>query len=101
MTQQYVPFTSNHLRRCSTNISLFLARRVCTILENDDIKEKHFKELKRTLLEQKYFKSLIEASILRAKEIPLEVSRQPKTTRKRELFLSLWRITPTIQMFFL
>ena len=37
------------------------------------------------MLEQKYPKSLIEASILRAKEIPLEILRQPKTARNEEI----------------
>ena len=61
--------TSNHPRHCSTIILFSLARRICTIDENENVKEKRFEELKRTLLEQKYNKSLTEASILRAKEI--------------------------------
>ena len=69
----YVPFTSTHPRHCLTNMPLSLARRMCTIIENENVKEKHFKELIKTLLEQKYPKSLIEAGILRAKEIPFEI----------------------------
>ena len=80
-----MPFTSNHPRHCLTNIPFSLARRICTIVENENVKEKRFKELKRTLLEQKYPKSLIEASILRAKEIPLEILRQPKTAKNEEI----------------
>ena len=37
------------------------------------------------MLEQKYPKSLIEASILKAKEIPFEVLRQPETTKNEEI----------------
>ena len=58
---------------CLTNISLSLAIRICTIVENENMKEKRFIDLKKTLLEQKYPKSLIEASTLRAREIPLEI----------------------------
>ena len=36
------------------------------------------------MLEQKYHKSLIQAITLKAKKIPLEVLRQPKTTRNEE-----------------
>lgn len=36
---------------------------------------------KKKLVEQKYSKSLINASILKAKEIPTKVLRQPKTTK--------------------
>ena len=84
-SKRYVPFTSNHPRHCLTNILFSLARRTCTIVENENVKEKRFKELKKTLLEQKYPRSLIEASILRAKEIPLEVLRQPKTAKNEEI----------------
>ena len=37
------------------------------------------------MLEQKCPKSLIDASILRAKEIPLEILRQPKTAKNEEI----------------
>ena len=37
------------------------------------------------MLKQKNPKSLIEASILRAKEIPLKVLKQPKTTKNEEI----------------
>ena len=62
-SKRYVSFTSNHPRHCLTNIPFSLARWICTIVENEDVKEKSFKELEKTLLEQKYPKSLIEASI--------------------------------------
>ena len=83
-SKRYVPFTSNNLRHCLANIPFSLARRMCIIVENQDVKEKCFKELKRTLLEQKYPDSLKEASLLRAKEVPLEILRQPETGRCEE-----------------
>ena len=43
---------------------------------------------------------LIEAGILRPKEIPLEVLRQPKTTKSEEI-IRLTITIPTIQTFFL
>ena len=59
-SKRYVPFTSNHLQHCLTNILFSLARKICTIVENENKKEKCLKELKKkTLLEQKYPKSLI------------------------------------------
>ena len=71
---------------CLTNILFSLGRRIYTIAENESVKEKRFKEMKKnTLVEQKYPKSLIKASILRAKDIPLEILRQPKTTQNEEI----------------
>ena len=74
-SKRYVSFMSNHPKHCLTNIPFSLARRICTIVGNEHVKEKRFKELKRVLLEQKYPKSLIEASILSAKEIPFEINK--------------------------
>ena len=86
-SKRYVPLTSNHPWHCLTNCLPFsLARRICTTVENENVKEERFKELKKkTLLEQKYLKSLIEASLLRAKETPLEILRQPKTAKNEEI----------------
>ena len=68
-SRRYVLSTSNHPWHCLTNIPFSLARRICTVVENENVKVKCFKELKRTLLEQKYPKSLIGASTLRAREM--------------------------------
>ena len=80
-----------------TNILFSLARRICKIVENEDLKEKLFKELrKKTLLEQKYHQlPLIEASILRANEIPPQILGQPKTAKKEESFLFTITYHPT------
>ena len=53
-SKRYAPFTSNHPQHCLTNIPFFLARRIFIIVENENVKEKRFKKLKITLLEQKY-----------------------------------------------
>ena len=76
-SKRYLPFTSNHTQHSFKNIQFSPARRICNIVENENVKENRFKELEltKTLLEKKYPKSLIEAGILRAKEIPLEVLR--------------------------
>ena len=46
-SKRYVPFTSNHPRHCLTNIPFSLARIICTIAVNENVKEKRFKELKK------------------------------------------------------
>ena len=49
-SKRYVPFTSNHPRHCITNTAFSLARRICAIVEKENVKEKRFQELKKTLL---------------------------------------------------
>ena len=43
------PFTSNHSRPCLKHILFSLARRICIIVENENVKEKRFKELKKNI----------------------------------------------------
>ena len=69
----YVPFTPNHPLCCLQNIPFSLARRICTIAEDENVKEQRFKQPKKTLLDSKYLNLLMEASILKAKKIPFEV----------------------------
>ena len=92
---------SNHPQHCLTNIPFSLARRINTIDENENVKEKRFKELERTLLEQNYPKSQIEASILRAKEMPLEILRQPKTAKNEEIIPFTFTYNPNNPKLFL
>ena len=47
-SKRYVPFMSNHPRHCLMNIPFSLASRICTIVGNENVKEKRFSELKRT-----------------------------------------------------
>ena len=38
--KRYVPFTSNQTRHCLTNLRFSLARTICTIAENKNVKVK-------------------------------------------------------------
>ena len=46
-SRKYVPFTSNHPWQCLTSIPFSLARRLCSIVENENAKEKCLRELKK------------------------------------------------------
>ena len=54
-----------------------VARRISTVVGNENVKEKRFNELtkKKTLLEQQYPMSLIEATIIRANEMPFKPTK--------------------------
>ena len=42
-SKRYVPFTLNHLQHCLTNILSSLARRICTIVKNENEKKNALK----------------------------------------------------------
>ena len=79
-SKRYVSFTSNYPRKCLRNIPFCLARRICTIVEEEDMKLKRLSELKTSLKQQKYPIALIKNSIKRALQISLKKLR--KSTEK-------------------
>ena len=48
-SKRYVPFASNHPRRCLGSIPFCLATRICTIVEEENTKLKRLSELKTSL----------------------------------------------------
>ena len=55
-----------------------MARHICTIVESEQAKEKHLRELKDTMHEQKYPLEVINKGIARTRSIPQTKLRQVK-----------------------
>ena len=82
----YVPFHSFHPRKTLTNIPYSLARTVCTIVSNPQIRDKRLMELRGRLRKKSYPEGVIESGINRARAINREdllrqVSRETTTSR--------------------
>ena len=69
-TQRCLPFSSSHPNHCKRNIPFTLARRIFTIVENQQQKLKHIHELKSNLKKYEYPETLIENGIQKALGIP-------------------------------
>ena len=80
-TKQYLEFSSNHPRHIKNNIPFNLARRICTIVVEPEIREIRLRELHMFLLQRRYPTGLIENGILRAKTIPLSTLRNPNSSK--------------------
>ena len=52
-SKRYVPFKSNQPEYFLTNIPFSIARKICTIAENENVKVKRFKELKTKIARTK------------------------------------------------
>ena len=79
-TQRYVPFNFTHPNHCKRNIPFTLARKTCTIVENNDRKTVHLNQLRENLIKQKYPMKIIENGLTKVRHIPqseLRKSRQP------------------------
>ena len=77
-TQRCLPFTSSHPNHCKRNIPFCLARRICTIAENNAEKLKNLENLKTNLSKYHYPDSLIKQGFQKALSIPQKDLRKPK-----------------------
>ena len=81
MLLQYVHYKSCHPNHTKHNIPVNLARRICTIVEDNSLRHKRLTELKLNLIKQGYPKSLIQNCIARSTRIPIEKLRTGKTKK--------------------
>ncbi|OOY72080.1 GIY-YIG nuclease family protein [Solemya velum gill symbiont] len=78
-THQYLNFNSCHPSHIKRNIPYCMARRVCAIVIEEEIRNTRLHELKSFLMNQQYPRKLIEDGIRKAKELSVEQLRQTKT----------------------
>ncbi|XP_062576664.1 uncharacterized protein LOC134238563 [Saccostrea cucullata] len=74
-SHQYLIFNSCHPSHTKRNIPFNMARRICTIVIDEDRRNTRLCELRIFLSRQKYPSKLIEAAIQKAKEIPINELR--------------------------
>ena len=77
-TRRCVPFDSCHRKQCKINIPLTLARRICTIAGNNEVRKKFLEELQKVLYSQEYPQRLVQEAIRKVTSIPTENLRASK-----------------------
>ena len=89
-THQYLNFKSCHPAHTKRNIPYNLARRICTIVTDENTKNQRLAELKTFLTAQSYPETLIISAINEAKKIPQHILR---TTRTQTTILSVYHLS--------
>ena len=84
-SKHYVSYLSNHPNPCLKNIPFCLARRICMIVKNKNVRYMKLKELRTILKTQKYPKMVIEKEIKKALAIPQEQLRSEKLKKKDDI----------------
>jgi hypothetical protein len=74
-TKQYLDFRSNHPRHIKNNIPFNLARRICTIITDPELRQLRLSELKSYLLDCHYPEGIIKEGTKKALLIPLDKLR--------------------------
>ena len=80
-TQWCYPSSTSHPKHCLINIPFVLARRICTIVENNSLKNKHLWELKKNFRIYGYPEKVVEIGLQKALKIPQTELRHPKTCK--------------------
>ena len=78
-TQRCLPYSTSHPKHWLKNIPFVLATRICTIVENNSLKNKYLRELKKNYRTYGYPEKVVEIGIQKALKIPQTELRQPKT----------------------
>ena len=78
-TQRCLPYSTIHPKHCLKNIPFVVARRICTIVEHNSLKNKHLRELKENFRTYGYPEKVVETGMQKALKIPQTELRQPKT----------------------
>ena len=76
--QRFIPYSANHPKQCLKNIPFVMAGRICTIDENNSIKNKHLNELKKNFETCDYLEKIVEIGIYQALKIPQTILLQSK-----------------------
>ena len=77
-TKQYLHFRSSHERHVKTNLPYSLARRICTIVIDPNLRRQRLSELQNLLKLRGFPKSLIDDGIERALSLDIKTLRTPK-----------------------
>ena len=84
-THQYLHFKSCHPKQCKNNVPYNLARRICTIVSDEETKKARLNELKNMLLARHYPKQIIETGIVKANALSREELLTKKTKEENEI----------------
>lgn len=75
-SHQYLLFNSCHPAHTKRNIPFNMARRICTIVSDEERRNKRLEELKTFLCRQKYPNGLVAEAIRNAKQEPISELRK-------------------------
>ena len=84
-SHQYLRFDSCHPRHIKVSIPYCEARRLCTIIDDEDTKKRRLEEMKEFFIARKYPTKLINDSIKKACSIPQNILRTTKTKNTTDI----------------
>ena len=88
-SSQYLPSTSSHPRHIKNNIPYNLARRICLIVEDQDIRKHRLHDLKKILLRKQYPPEIIDYSVNKALTQTTEEVRRVRAQASKNNLLFL------------
>ena len=85
-TKRCLPYSTCHPKHRLKNTPFVMARRICTIVENNSLKNKHLRGLKESFRTYSYSEKKFEFSIQRALKILQTELSQPETIENNNDF---------------
>ena len=88
-THQYLDFRSCHPKHTKYNIPYCLARRICTIVTKNDLREQRLSKLKNFLRKQNYPEQIIRTGIEKAQKLNIQELRSARKETHHNEILTL------------
>lgn len=93
-THSYVPFDSCHPRNTKINIPYSQARRLCTIIDDEDILNMRLNEMRINFLRQKYPKTVIDNAISQARKLSKDELLKKKDSQSTNIIPFIYTHNP-------
>ena len=98
-TKQYLNFFSCHPRHTKSNVPYNLARRICSIITDEPLRDKRLSELKDSLVKCNYPSQLITQGINRAKQLDKFTLRTPRQKQETDTITYIETFNPNYKSF--
>ena len=98
-TKQYLDFHSCHPRHTKINVPYNLARRICAIVSNTELRNTRLNELQSHLLKRNYPVDVIKIGINKAKSLDLQTLRTPREQNQSETLTYIETYNPNYESF--
>ena len=98
-TKQYLDFNSCHPRHTKINVPYNLARRICCIVTNSELRHIRLNELQSNLVKRNYPKEVIKMGIDRAKNLDLHTLRTPRERQQSNSISFVETYNPNYESF--
>lgn len=99
-SKQYLEYFSCHPRHIKNNVPYNLARRICSIVVDIQLRNERLSELETSLMKRNYPREVIMTGINKAKSLDIKTLRTPKEASSQDTLVFIETYNPNVESCF-